>query len=227
MATYNSPVDPMFYLYHCLVDYIFMAKAKLENCENPDAYHKAKERGHVQFSKDVQQQELEERLGFGYEELYYLYRENTEINVRCHRLEHENKWLTERVVSLDPAIVVCDGRRTACTCSRIRTSRTWYDSRRAGGQGRLAGRAQAALMEKFKARHANTVEKCGRGTKTVTKVLSKRVARGRRKLIGVYARDLTITSLHTHIVRWMRARYCGGEITAIGPLTFIQSVRKH
>ena len=81
----------------------FIAKAKLENKEKANEYHSHKERGHLMFRKDevpkflanrhnrdAQQQELEERLGFGYEELYYLYRENTEITVRCHRLEDEN-----------------------------------------------------------------------------------------------------------------------------------------
>merc|ERR1711971_1520645 len=57
-------------------------------------------------NRDAQQQELEERLGFGYEELYYLYRENTEINVRCNRLEDENAALRRRLKAVQPVIVV-------------------------------------------------------------------------------------------------------------------------
>merc|ERR1719474_635145 len=99
----------------------FISKAKLDNLEKANEYHKSKERGHLMFRKDevpkflanrhnrdAQQQELEERLGFGYEELYYLYRENTEINVRCNRLEDENASLRAQLKSVDPVIVVED-----------------------------------------------------------------------------------------------------------------------
>ena len=97
----------------------FISKAKLDNKEKANEYHKSKERGHLMFRKDevpkflanknnrdAQQQELEERLGFGYEELYYLFRENTEINVRCERLQHENKSLRARLKEVEPVIVV-------------------------------------------------------------------------------------------------------------------------
>ena len=37
-----------------------------------------------------------------------MYGENTEDSVRCHRLEHENKWMSARVASLEPVIAVRD-----------------------------------------------------------------------------------------------------------------------
>merc|ERR1712130_337933 len=67
----------------------FIARSKLDNKEKYNEYHKKKERGHLMFDKnevpkflwnrnnrDAQQQELEDQLGFGYQELFYLYREN-------------------------------------------------------------------------------------------------------------------------------------------------------
>lgn len=88
---------------------------------------------------DAQQRGLEEQLIFGYEELYYLYHENPEINVRCYRMEYEHKWLTECCVD-GFGVVVCDGRRRA---------RTWTGGL-VGGQGE--GQDLVCLKASWRAR---------------------------------------------------------------------------
>jgi len=98
----------------------FISRAKLENKTKADEYHASKEGGHLQFAskdelpkflatrgiRDAQQQELEERLGFGYDELFYLYRENTEINLRCLRLAHEKDALHQALRDVQYVMVM-------------------------------------------------------------------------------------------------------------------------